>query len=115
MSAGGVAAARPASQQAGSGANPTPALHSLSVLPIPLQVAKRLFIKNHYLHSLPGGTQLAFGVLWNSRLMGAVALGVGSFDAPSLVEGATKRNCLTLSRVGYPMICRPTASLEFSV
>jgi len=99
MSAGGVAAARPAHPQAGSGASPTLALHSLQVQPIPLQVAKRLLVRHHYLHSFPGGTQLAFGVFRSSRLMGAVALGVGPFNAHSLVESATIRDCLTLSRL----------------
>jgi len=58
-----------------------------------------VIVKNHYLHSLPGGTQLAFGVFLNGRLMGAVTLGVGSFNAHSLVEGALAQDCLTLSRL----------------
>ena len=99
MSAGGVKAARSATQRAGGGANPTPALHSLQVLPVPPKVAKEVIVKNHYLHSLPGGTQLAFGVFLNGRLMGAVTLGVGSFNAHCLVEGALAKDCLTLSRL----------------
>ena len=61
--------------------------------------AKEVIVKNHYLHSLPGGTQLAFGVFLDRRLMGAITLGVGSFNAHSLVEGGSARDCLTLSRL----------------
>jgi hypothetical protein len=56
MSAGSVTAARPADQQAGGGAIPTPALQQIQVRPVPVSVAKKLVEKNHYLHSLPGGT-----------------------------------------------------------
>lgn len=62
MSAGSVAAARPASQQAGSGASPAPALQQLRVQPIPTSVARKLIEREHYLHSLPGGTHLTFSV-----------------------------------------------------
>ena len=98
MSAGGVEAARSAIQRAGGGAIPTPALHSLRVVPIPIKVAKEVIVRNHYLRSLPGGTQLAFGVFLNGRLMGAVTLGVGPFNSHRLVEGAPAKACLTLSR-----------------
>jgi hypothetical protein len=99
MSAGGVAAARPAFQQAGGGATPTPALHSLEVRPIPILAVRRLVERYHYLHSLPGGTRLAFGVFLSSRLLGTLTLGVGPLNAYSLVEGATPDNCLTLTRL----------------
>src|SRR5919106_3844127 len=99
MSASGVAAARPASQQAGGGATPTPVLQSLEVRPIPILAARRLIEREHYLHSLPGGTRLAFGVFMGSRLMGALALGVGPLNAYSLVQGATPEDCLTLTRL----------------
>lgn len=98
MSAGGVKAARSATQRAGGGANPTPALQDLRVLPIPIKIAKTLIVAHHYLHTLPGGTQLAFGVFLYGRLVGALVLGVGSFNAHSLVAEATAKDCLTLSR-----------------
>jgi hypothetical protein len=84
MSAGGVAAA---------------ALHSLEVRPIPTLSAKRLIEREHYLHSLPGGTRLAFGVFLGSRFMGALTLGVGPLNAYSLVQRATPDDCLTLTRL----------------
>ena len=87
-SAGGVAEARPVCQRAGSGASPTPALQSLRVSPVPLKIAKKMIVQHHYLHSLPGGTQMAFGVFIGARLLGAITLGVGSFNASSLVENA---------------------------
>ena len=98
-SAGGVAEARPVCQRAGSGASPTPALQSLRVSPVPLKIAKKMIVQNHYLHSLPGGTQMAFGVFIGARLLGAITLGVGSFNASSLVENAEASDCLTLSRL----------------
>ena len=97
--AGSAAAARPADQRAGGGATPTSALHDLRVGPIPIVIAKRLIERHHYLHSLPGGTQLAFGVFGDARLQGAVTLGVGPANAHRLVEGAQRRDCLGLSRV----------------
>ena len=98
MSAGSVTAARPASQQAGSGASPTSALQQLGVQPIPIMIARKLIERNHYLHSLPGGTHLIFGVFDNESLAGALTLGAGPFNAPSLVNGATASDCLTLTR-----------------
>ena len=99
FSAGGVAKARPAYQQAGGGVSPTPALQSLQVRPIPIRSAKAILVCEHYLHSMPGGTQLAFGMFLESRLLGALTLGVGPFNSHSLVEGAAPGDCLTLSRL----------------
>jgi hypothetical protein len=62
-------------------------------------VAKGLLERNHYLHSLPGGTRLAFGVFLENRLLGAATLGVGPTNAHCLVEGATPDDCLTLTRL----------------
>jgi hypothetical protein len=75
------------------------ALLSLDVQIIPLLIAKQLIVKNHYLHSLPGGTQLTFGVFLDRRLMGAIALGVGPANAHCLVGGARPDDCLTLTRL----------------
>jgi hypothetical protein len=62
-------------------------------------MARRLLEREHYLHSLPGGTRLAFGVFLGCRLLGALTLGVGPLNAYSLVEGATPDDCLTLARL----------------
>ena len=99
MSAGSVAVARPESIQAGGGASPTPALQSLTVRPISHRAAKELLVRNHYLHTMPGGTRLAFGVFSGKRLMGAVTLGVGPFNVHRLVAGSTRDDCLVLSRL----------------
>ena len=99
MSAGSVTVARPAVQQVGGGASPTPALQSLRVVPIPPAVAKALIVQHHYLHSLPGGTGLAFGVFVDHCLLGVVTLGVGPYNAHSLVKGAMPDDYLTLTRL----------------
>jgi hypothetical protein len=99
MSAGGVAAARPEDHRAGGGATPTPALQQLQVKPVPVILAKKLVERHHYLHSLPGGTRLAFGVFMGHRLLGAMTLGVGPLNAYSLVDGASPDDCLTLTRL----------------
>ena len=99
MSAGSVAVARPESIRAGGGASPTPALQSLAVRPISHRAAKELLVRNHYLHTMPGGTKLAFGVFNNDRLMGTVTLGVGPFNAHRLVSGATHGDCICLTRL----------------
>jgi hypothetical protein len=99
IGAGGVADARPAFQQAGGGAIPTPALQSFTVQPIPFVLARRLLEREHYLHSYPGGTDLAFGVFVSNRLLGALTLGAGPANGYALVEGATLKDCLSLSRL----------------
>ena len=62
-------------------------------------LAKALIVRHHYLHSLPGGTKLAFGVFLGNWLRGGISLGVGPFNAHSLVEGASPDDCLTLTRL----------------
>jgi hypothetical protein len=69
------------------------------VKPVPHSVAKQLLVREHYLHSFPGGTKLAFGAFLDSRLLGALTLGAGPANCYSLVEGATPDDCLTLSRL----------------
>jgi hypothetical protein len=97
--AGGVAAARSEGHRTGGGVTPTPAPQSLVVQPIPVLLARRMVERHHYLHSLPGGTRLAFGVFTGTRLMGALTLGVGPLNAYSLVDGASPDDCLTLTRL----------------
>lgn len=92
-------AARPADQRAGGGSIPTPALHDLVVRPVPVRAAKTLLIREHYLHSMPGGTQLAFGVFANLRLLGAATFGIGPKNGHRLVRGATPDDVITLSRL----------------
>jgi len=93
------AGARAANQPQDGGSGPTSPLQSMNVQPIPIAIAKKLVERHHYLHSLPGGTKLAFGVFVGTRLLGAATLGVGPFNGCSLVEGATSADCLTLTRL----------------
>lgn len=86
-------------RRAGPGSTPRAALHALEVRPIPVSAAKELVVRYHYLHSLPGGTRLAFGVFVGPRLLGAVALGVGPTNAHRLVDGAAPDDGLTLTRL----------------
>lgn len=99
MSTAGVTVSTAPFQGAGAGSTPSAALHSLLVLPIPTLVARQLVRREHYLHSLPGGTKLAFGVFMANRLLGAVTLGVGPANAHCLVEDAKPEDCLTLTRL----------------
>lgn len=96
--AGGVIEARPALQQSSSGANPTSALQSLLIRPIPFLTSKSLLERYHYLHSIPGNTQLNFGVFVGLSLLGALTLGAGSANAHRLMRGARHDDCSTLSR-----------------
>lgn len=97
--AGGAVAAQPAIQRAGGGAIPTPALQELQVCPFSFRVAKRLVVREHYLHTMPGGTRLALGVFTGHRLLGALTLGVGPSNVHRLVDGAEADDCLTLTRL----------------
>ncbi len=80
------------------GSTPRAALHELRVRPVPIMLARKMMIREHYLHTLPGGTQLAFGIFLGARMVGALTFGVGSFNAPSLVQDAGSGDCLTLTR-----------------
>ena len=75
MSAASVSVSTAPVHGAGPGSTPRAALHSLWVAPVPVKIAKGLIVQHHYLHSLPGGTQLAFGVFLGGRLLGVVVLG----------------------------------------
>jgi len=62
-------------------------------------VAKKILTREHYLHTMPGGTRLVFGVFTGHRLFGALTLGVGPSNVHRLVEGAQADDCLTLTRL----------------
>jgi hypothetical protein len=96
--AGSVAAARSETLRTGGGVTPTSALHQLRVAPIPYRFAKEILVREHYLHSMPGGTYLAFGVFAEGRLLGALAFGVGPKNAHALVGGASSDSAMTLTR-----------------
>ncbi len=74
-------------------------LYSIVVKPIPYLLGKRLLETEHYLHSMPGGTKLVFGVFAMEQLGGAITLGVGPAKAHCLVRGAVLDDCLTLTRL----------------
>lgn len=86
-------------QGAGASSILSAALRDLVVSPIHILVAKELLECHHYLHSLPGGTKLIFGVFIDKRLLGALTFGAGPFLAYSLVEGAQPKDCITLTRL----------------
>ena len=87
------------SHGAGAGSSPSTALHAIRVNPIPFVAAKKILVKHHYLHSLPGGTKLAFGAFAEGKLLGAITFGVGPYNAFALVDGACPDDCLTLTRL----------------
>ncbi|ACZ62386.1 MULTISPECIES: hypothetical protein [Dehalococcoides] len=95
----GVTESTASSRDARRGLRPTAALQSLRVKPIPFTAAKRILERNHYLHSMPGGTKLAFGVFFEGRLEGAITFGSGPANAYKMVSEASPSDCLTLSRL----------------
>ena len=74
-------------------------LHDLRLIPISRVDAKTLIVRNHYCHSLPGGTKMSFGTVLNGRLLGAMTFGVGPFYGYKLVNGATPDDVVTLTRL----------------
>jgi hypothetical protein len=74
-------------------------INSIQVRPIPFSIAKKLIVQHHYLHSLPGGTMLAFGIFCENSLKGAITFGAGPQNAFRLVNNALPENCLTLTRL----------------
>ncbi len=99
MSAASVMVSTSRFHREGRGPNPTAALQSLLVKPVPFVVAKRLIERNHYLHTFPGGTKLTFGVFIDNRLQGAISLGAGPTNAYNLVYRAQPDDCLVLTRL----------------
>jgi hypothetical protein len=99
MSAASVTVSTSRYHREGCGSNPTAALHLIMVKPISPVIAKRIIERHHYLHSLPGGTKLTFGVFINDRLTGALSFGVGPFNTYSLVYQAQPDDCLVLTRL----------------
>ncbi|MBI4337352.1 MAG: DNA methyltransferase [Chloroflexi bacterium] len=88
-----------ATQPRDGGSRPTSPLHALGVRPVPFRFARDLVVRHHYLHSMPGGTRLAFGVFVGARLVGALTIGCGPSQAHCLVEGATRDDGATLTRL----------------
>ena len=99
LCAAGVKVRTSTAQVEGPGSSPRAALQLVSVKPISTAIARKLLIRYHYLHSLPAGTRLAFGTFVGHRLLGALTLGIGPFNAHSLVEGAVPDDCVTLTRL----------------
>jgi len=98
-SAAGVNSSTVPTLGTGAGPNPSAALHALRILPVPLLLAKKVLEHEHYLHSMPGGTMLTFGVYLKSRLMGAISFGAGPAQAFNLLKEAKREDCLTLTRL----------------
>ena len=86
-------------REAGAGPSPSAALYDIKVRPIPFVAARNMIEKHHYLHSMPGGTLLAFGALVNEKLLGAITFGCGPANAHRLVDGVTPDKCMTLTRL----------------
>jgi hypothetical protein len=82
-----------------AGSYTSTALHDLRLIPISRVAAKILIVRNHYSHSLPGGTKMSFGTILNSRLRGVMTFGVGPFYGYKLVDGATPDDVVTLTRL----------------
>ena len=99
MSADSVMVSTTSIQEGRAGSIPSPALQSIRVQPIPFVAARQIAVKHHYLHSLPGGTKLAFGAFVEGKLFGVITFGVGPYNAFSLVEGACPDHCLALTRL----------------
>ena len=97
-SAGSAVAARPELHRVGGGPIPTSALQEIRVDLIPHWIARHIF-RNHYLGTVPGGTQHCFGVFLHKRLEGAVALGAGPFNGHKIVRGASQDDCSCLTRL----------------
>ena len=81
------------------GASPRAALQKLWLATVPFGFAREVLVREHYTHTMSGGTILAFGVFDAQRLRGVATLGVGPFNAASLVRGVERRDCLTLTRL----------------
>ena len=98
-SAGSVMVSTVSIHEERAGSIPSPALQTIIVRPIPTVAARKILVKNHYLHSFPGCTELCFGAFSGNRLLGAITFGAGPTNAFRLIEGASPDDCLTLTRL----------------
>ena len=98
-SAAGVGASTASGLGAGPGASPRAALHDLQIRPIPHRLAKQLLVREHYLHSMPGGTMLSFGAFHGTRLVGALTLGVGPKEGHRLISNSRNRRLCHVDQV----------------
>ena len=71
----------------------------IQVSPISPVTAKSIVTREHYLHSMPGGTQLCLGVFTGDYPLGVLMLGVGPANVHRMVDRAEPSDCLTLSRL----------------
>ena len=85
--------------EAGPGVSARARLQQLQVRPIPHGLARAVLLSHHYTRSMPGGTKLTLGVFIGSKLSGAMTFGVGPMNGHMLVEGASREDCLTLTRL----------------
>ena len=85
--------------EVGRGSIPTAALHDLRLIPISREDAKKVIVRHHYSHTLPGGTKMSFGIILNGKLLGAMTFGVGPFYGYKLVNGASPDDVITLTRL----------------
>ena len=97
--AAGVNESTDSNRGSSAGLTPSAALHELRIAPISRVEAKQLLVRNHYLHSFPGGTKLSFGIFLNVRLLGVLTLGVGPFLGYKIVKGAVPEDVVTLTRL----------------
>jgi hypothetical protein len=77
----------------------TTVLHDLHLIPISREDAKKMIVRNHYSHTLPGGTKMCFGIMRNGKLLGAMVFGAGPFYGYKLVNGASPDDVVTLTRL----------------
>ena len=81
-----------------AGSDPSTALHDLRLIPISRVDAKKLIVRNHYSHTMPGGTK-CFGVMRKGKMLGAMTFGVGPYYGYKLVNDATPDDVVTLTRL----------------
>jgi hypothetical protein len=69
------------------------------ICPIAHRIARQICEKRHYLHSYPGGSELAFGILVRAQLLGVAVLGAGPKNIACLFREAQGKEVLCLSRL----------------
>jgi hypothetical protein len=109
MSAVSISESTVSSQEKGAGPTPSTALQQIIIRPVPFVVAREIIEKNHYLHSLPGGTKLTLGIFLANSLLGALTFGAGPSLAYRLVRDATIDDCLALTRLWLSELLSPNS------
>lgn len=74
-------------------------VRSIHVQPVSRSVVQPLVVNHHYLHSMPAGARVCFGIYLHNDLHGAVVFTAGARQGHKLLAAAKPQDVVTLARL----------------